>query len=133
MPVSWVRSSSHAQADLRYRFHLARRARLSRRARFSSRLLTNVWPLLADGRVKPLVYKTFPLKEAVKAHALMESSEHIGKIVLTISDATAPSSKAYSVGSKITFLFLPASHIGCPSSAESGTMLRGRRQHRSGV
>ncbi|MGY4362899.1 NADPH2:quinone reductase [Bradyrhizobium sp. i1.3.1] len=47
-------------------------------------LLAKVWPLLADGRVKPLVYKTFPLKEAAKAHALMESSEHIGKIVLTL-------------------------------------------------
>lgn len=41
-----------------------------------------VWPLIADGKVKPRIYKTFPLSEAAAAHALMESSEHIGKIVL---------------------------------------------------
>lgn len=43
-----------------------------------------VLPLLADGRVKPVLYKTFPLKDAAAAHALMESSAHIGKIVLTV-------------------------------------------------
>lgn len=45
---------------------------------------TNVGPLLASGRVKPVIYRTFPLADAAGAHALMESSEHIGKIVLTI-------------------------------------------------
>jgi NADPH2:quinone reductase len=44
----------------------------------------NVLPLLAAGKIKPVIYKTFPLREAAKAHALMESSAHIGKIVLTI-------------------------------------------------
>ena len=44
---------------------------------------TNVWPLIAAGKVKPVIYKTFPLREAAAAHALMESSAHIGKIVLT--------------------------------------------------
>jgi len=43
---------------------------------------THVLPLLAAGTVKPLIYKTFPLRDAAKAHALMESSAHIGKIVL---------------------------------------------------
>ena len=43
-----------------------------------------VLPLLADGRVKPVLYKTFPMKDAAAAHALMESSAHIGKIVLTV-------------------------------------------------
>jgi len=43
---------------------------------------THVLPLLAAGTVKPLIFKTFPLREAAKAHALMESSAHIGKIVL---------------------------------------------------
>lgn len=43
-----------------------------------------VLPLLADGRAKPVIYKTFPLREAHAAHALMESSAHIGKIVLTV-------------------------------------------------
>jgi NADPH:quinone reductase len=44
----------------------------------------NVWPLLAAGRVRPIIYATFPLAEASEAHRLMESSNHIGKIVLTI-------------------------------------------------
>ncbi len=43
----------------------------------------HVWPLIAAGKVKPVIYKTFPLREAAAAHALMESSTHIGKIVLT--------------------------------------------------
>lgn len=43
-----------------------------------------VLPLVAAGKVKPLIYKTFPLREAPAAHALMESSTHIGKIVLTV-------------------------------------------------
>jgi len=43
-----------------------------------------VLPLLAAGTVKPIIYKTFPLREAAAAHALMESSAHIGKIVLTV-------------------------------------------------
>jgi NADPH2:quinone reductase len=42
-----------------------------------------VLPLFAAGKIKPVVYKTFPLREAAAAHALMESSAHIGKIVLT--------------------------------------------------
>jgi len=43
----------------------------------------HVWPLIAAGKVKPVIHKTFPLREAAAAHALMESSAHIGKIVLT--------------------------------------------------
>jgi NADPH2:quinone reductase len=44
-----------------------------------------VWPLLESGRVKPVIYRTFPLQEAPQAHALMESSRHIGKIVLIVA------------------------------------------------
>jgi NADPH:quinone reductase len=44
---------------------------------------TNVLPLIAAGKVKPVIYKTFPLNDASSAHALMETSAHIGKIVLT--------------------------------------------------
>jgi len=47
-------------------------------------LRRQVWPLLDQGKVKPQVFKTFPLAEAAEAHRLMESSAHIGKIVLTI-------------------------------------------------
>jgi NADPH2:quinone reductase len=41
-----------------------------------------VWPLIAKGEIRPQIYKTFALEDASRAHALMESSEHIGKIVL---------------------------------------------------
>ncbi|MDA0703093.1 MAG: NAD(P)H-quinone oxidoreductase [Proteobacteria bacterium] len=44
------------------------------------------WPGLADGRFKVLVHQTFPLAEAAKAHTLMETSAHIGKIVLTVGE-----------------------------------------------
>jgi NADPH:quinone reductase len=44
----------------------------------------NVLPLLSAGKVKAVIYKTFPLGEAAAAHALMETSAHIGKIVLTL-------------------------------------------------
>jgi len=46
-----------------------------------------VWPLLEEGRVKPIVYREFPLAEAAAAHRLMESSEHVGKIVLVTPQA----------------------------------------------
>ena len=46
-------------------------------------LLEQVWPLLASGAVRPVIYRTFAAADAAAAHALMESSEHIGKIVLT--------------------------------------------------
>lgn len=45
-------------------------------------LRQEVWPLIEQGIVKPVVYQTFPLAEASAAHRLMESSDHIGKIVL---------------------------------------------------
>ena len=43
-----------------------------------------VWPLVAAGRIKPVIDSTYPLREAGKAHARMETSQHIGKIVLTL-------------------------------------------------
>lgn len=54
------------------------------KAQVALQLLKNVWPLLASGQIKPIIYQTFPLAEAAKAHALMESSRHIGKIILTV-------------------------------------------------
>jgi len=53
-------------------------------------LRREVWPLLEAGRVKPVIYRTFPLDQAAAAHRLMESSEHIGKIVLTTRVSIAP-------------------------------------------
>jgi len=43
-----------------------------------------VWPLIASGRIRPVIDSTFPLREAAAAHARMETSQHIGKIVLTV-------------------------------------------------
>jgi len=47
-------------------------------------LRERIWPLIEAGRIKPEIYKTFPLEQAAEAHRLMESSQHIGKIVLTV-------------------------------------------------
>lgn len=49
-------------------------------------LKREVWPLLEAGKVRPVIHATFPLEEAAAAHALMEESSHIGKIVLTMSE-----------------------------------------------
>ena len=48
-------------------------------------LRAKVWPLLAEGRCGPVIHKVFPLEDAAAAHALMESSAHIGKIMLEVS------------------------------------------------
>jgi len=47
-------------------------------------LRERIWPLIEAGKIKPVVYRTFPLAEAGEAHRLMETSQHIGKIVLTV-------------------------------------------------
>jgi putative PIG3 family NAD(P)H quinone oxidoreductase len=47
-----------------------------------------VWPMVASGKVSPLIHATFPLEQAAEAHRLMESSAHLGKIVLTIQGKT---------------------------------------------
>jgi NADPH2:quinone reductase len=46
-------------------------------------LKARMWPLLGQGAVRPVIYRTFPAEQAAVAHALMESGEHVGKIVLT--------------------------------------------------
>jgi NADPH2:quinone reductase len=53
------------------------------KATLTQEILENVWPLLESGKFKPVIYREFPLEEAAKAHELMESSDHIGKIILT--------------------------------------------------
>ena len=55
---------------------------VSVKAEIARRLQQHVWPLLEVGKVKAVVFRTFPFAEAAAAHALMERSEHIGKIVL---------------------------------------------------
>ena len=54
------------------------------KGQIAAELRREVWPLLESGKVKPLIYRTFPLGDAAAAHRLMESSEHVGKIVLTL-------------------------------------------------
>jgi NADPH2:quinone reductase len=49
------------------------------------RLRDKAWPLLEAGRVKPMLFRRFPLAEAAAAHSLMESSQHVGKIVLDVT------------------------------------------------
>ena len=49
------------------------------------RSTSDVWPLLESGAVAPVVFQTFPLEDAAAAHRVMESSAHIGKLVLVVS------------------------------------------------
>jgi putative PIG3 family NAD(P)H quinone oxidoreductase len=54
------------------------------KGQIAAALRREVWPLLESGKVEPVIYRTFPLGDAAAAHRLLESSEHIGKIVLTV-------------------------------------------------
>lgn len=60
---------------------------VQRKAELAATLREKVWPLFARGVLKPVVQRVFPLEQAADAHALMESSTHIGKIMLEISPA----------------------------------------------
>jgi NADPH2:quinone reductase len=55
---------------------------VAEKAEIARALEETVWPLFAADQCKPVIHRTFPLAEASAAHALMESSEHVGKIVL---------------------------------------------------
>jgi NADPH2:quinone reductase len=52
----------------------------------AEQLRARVWPLLDEGRCGPVIHSVFPLAQAAEAHRLMESSAHIGKIMLTVAD-----------------------------------------------
>lgn len=56
---------------------------VARKAEIAEALKEKVWPLINDGQIKPVIHATYPLAEAATGHKLMESSHHIGKIVLT--------------------------------------------------
>ena len=56
----------------------------AQKAKIAAELEAQVWPLLAAGKVKPVIHETFALKDVVSAHRLMESSAHIGKIMLRV-------------------------------------------------
>jgi NADPH2:quinone reductase len=53
------------------------------KARIAAELEAQVWPHIEGGRIKPIISRRFPLADASKAHALMESAAHVGKILLT--------------------------------------------------
>jgi NADPH:quinone reductase len=55
---------------------------VAQKAEIAQALREKVWPLLEAGKVAPVIHKTFPLAQAADAHRLMESSAHVGKIVL---------------------------------------------------
>jgi NADPH2:quinone reductase len=53
------------------------------KSKIAQNLQKTIWPLLASGVIKPIIHATFKADEAAKAHELMESSAHIGKIMLS--------------------------------------------------
>jgi NADPH2:quinone reductase len=77
--------------DLIQRKHLTmtgstlRPRKVAEKAAIVAALKEKVWPLWAAGKLRPFTYKQFPLREAAEAHRLMESSRHIGKILLVAS------------------------------------------------
>ena len=82
-----VKSEINAGLVLRRRLTLTGstlRARpVAFKATIARALLKNIWPLLERGRIKPVIHSTFAVVDAPQAHALMESNQHVGKIVLT--------------------------------------------------
>ena len=55
---------------------------LANKARIAAGVRDQVWPLIASGQFAPIIHSSFPLAEASKGHSLMESNQHIGKIIL---------------------------------------------------
>jgi len=62
---------------------------VAQKAAIALALRSEVWPLLEHGSVRPVISQVLPLAEAAKAHALMEESRHIGKIMLAVKDGAA--------------------------------------------
>ena len=57
---------------------------VANKGRMAQGLRDRVWPLLAEGRVRPIIFKTFPLVEAAAAHAELERADHVGKVMLAV-------------------------------------------------
>lgn len=55
------------------------------KAAIARQLLEQVWPLIEAGQIKPVIHQTFALEDAAQAHTLMESSAHVGKIMLELA------------------------------------------------
>ena len=54
------------------------------KGRMARGLKEKVWPLLEGGKIKPIIYKTFPLRDAAGAHAELERADHVGKVMMTV-------------------------------------------------
>jgi len=82
------------RAEVDWRFIMVKRQTITgstmraspseRKAAIAKALREHVWPLFEQGRLKPAIYRVFPLQDAAAAHALMESSQHMGKIMLAV-------------------------------------------------
>ena len=57
---------------------------LDEKAAICAAVVEHVWPLVAEGRIRPVVHTTLPLEQVADAHRLMADSGHVGKIVLTL-------------------------------------------------
>jgi NADPH2:quinone reductase len=89
--IAFLRGS---RAEVDWRFIMLKRLTITgstmraspheRKAAIAQALRERVWPLFEAGRLKPVIYRVFPMQEAAAAHALMESSQHIGKIMLAV-------------------------------------------------
>ena len=85
-----------SKAEVDFRYLLIKRVTLTgstlrprsveEKTKIAQALQKNVWPLLESGAIEPIIHQTFPLKQASEAHRLMESSAHIGKILLKPAD-----------------------------------------------
>lgn len=82
LDIDWLRLMTKR---LTYTGSTLRPQSVAAKAQIARALEERVWPMLGAGRCLPLVHASFPLAEAAAAHALMESSVHIGKIVLTVA------------------------------------------------
>ena len=71
-----------------FRSPAARQPGRSRSVEFKTLLADEIgqvaWPLVAEGEIRPVIHARFPLAQAAEAHRLMESGEHVGKIVLIV-------------------------------------------------
>ncbi len=90
--VAQIAFMQGAKADLRYMSqrrvrHMGSTLRprtVAEKGAIAAALREKVWPLIEAGRIRPVMDSTFPLVEAPKAHARLETSQHIGKVVLTL-------------------------------------------------
>ncbi|MCW5735617.1 MAG: NAD(P)H-quinone oxidoreductase [Enhydrobacter sp.] len=57
---------------------------IANKGRMAEGLRDRVWPLLAAGTIRPIIYKTFALKDAAEAHAELERADHVGKVMMTV-------------------------------------------------